>query len=132
MEAKIDKLYYEFWNEHYPEVGGVENVGHLQWKFKLFPYVSDLYSGESQFIEWVKEDEAMFGNSIFCKVLVGREADALANRFSLFRDSGVEVDRVRTEDMNEVFYFVAYIYTLERSKVYQEANLRNLKKSLGL
>jgi hypothetical protein len=132
VEAKIDELYYEFWNKHHPEVGGVGNVGNLQWKYKLYPYVSEQYSNEVDFIEWIKEDEAMFGNSIFCKVLIGREAEALCNRFSHFRDSGVEVDSVTDERRHEAFYFVAYVYTLERDRVYQEAWLRDLKKSLAL
>lgn len=114
----IDKYYYEFWNEHFGSIGGPKYIRQFQFKFKLYPYNGIDYSGEAELVEKIKLDEAMFGASIFCKRLNCQDALALANKFAGFRKLIGDVEYYQIDEgilnRNEVYFFIAYVFTLEK------------------
>ena len=127
---KVDKYYYEFWNEFYPKFGGINRAKQFQFKFKLLPYKGvyngEEYSGFDEMKTIILKEEKMNGESFFCinpptHSLSGIDGLALANKFSAFNEMiGDENYNEKNTIDYEAYFFIAYVFTLDQ-------NLNNIK-----
>ena len=128
MEAnieRVDKYYYEFWNEFYPKFGGINRARQFQFKFKLLPnngvYNGEEYFGFSELKDIVLKEEKMNGESFFCinpptHSLTGADGLALAKKFSAFNELiGDESYNKENIIEYEAYFFIAYVFTLDQN-----------------
>ncbi len=141
MEAntiRVDEYYYEFWNKHYVKLGGMERVKQYQFKFKLLPndgvYNGENYVGFSKLKEIILKEEKMNGESFFCinpptHSLMGVDGLALAKKFTAFNELiGDESYNEKDIKEYEAYFFIAYVFTLEKDLPTIKFNNKNQTK----
>ena len=137
--VRVTKYCDEFWYKHYVKLGGMEKVLQHQFKFKLLPnngvYNNEEYCGFSELKEIILKEEKMNGDSFFCinpptHSLMGVDGLALAEKFSTFiKIIGDESYNEKEIIEYEAYFFIAYVFTLEKDlQTIKENNVIQNKK----